>query len=210
MDKKLLLSFGFSALLLMFCMNAGAVTHNVTASGTSFSPSTNFSVNVGDTVQWTWISGTHTTTSLTIPGGAATWDSPLSSSNTVFKYKVTVAGNYSFKCTPHFGFGMVGSFTASTVTGIEDMQETNLTTLYPNPFNNELFFDAGDEKPAYTEIAISDILGKQIRNISIENISVASGKNRIDVADLPKGIYFVTLKGSGVKAKTIRLVKEGA
>lgn len=209
MDKKLLFRAGFSALLSILFMNAYATIHVVSVSNFQFSPNT-LNVNVDDTVRFTWVSGTHTTTSVSIPNGAATWDSPMTSGVNQFDYKVTVAGNYGYKCTPHQGMGMVGGFVASVSTGIHDLNTDEITTLYPNPFSGELFIEQGNEQPEYTQVSISDILGKQIKSISIESLSVVSiGKRRIDVAELPKGIYFVTLKGNGAKSKTIRLVKEG-
>ncbi len=210
MDKKLLFRSGFSALLVILFLNAGAAIHIIQVSSNQFNPNST-SVNVGDTVRFTWVSGNHTTTSVSIPNGAATWDSPMTSSVSQFDYKVTIAGTYGYKCTPHAGGGMVGTFSASGTTGIDFGGAINLTSLYPNPFSNELFIEQGNEQPEYTQISISDILGKQIKSISIESLSVVSiGKRRIDVGELPKGIYFVTLKGNGVKAKTVRLVKEGA
>jgi plastocyanin len=208
MDKKLFFRAGFSALLSILFMHAYATIHVVSVSNFQFSPNA-LNVNVDDTVRFTWVSGTHTTTSVSIPNGAATWDSPMTSGTNQFDYKVTVAGNYGYKCTPHQGMGMVGGFVASTVTGVNE-NELNLTSLFPNPFVNELFIEQGNEQPEYSQVAISDILGKQLKSISIESLSVVSiGKRRIDVAELPKGIYFVTLKGNGAKSKTIRLVKEG-
>lgn len=207
MNKKLLFSAGLSIALAVVSFNVSAAIHVVQVSNFQFSPNT-LNVNVDDTVRFTWISGTHTTTSASVPNGAATWNSSISSSVTQFDYKVTVAGNYGYFCSPHQGMGMVGGFVASTVTSMNE-SELNLTSLFPNPFVNELFIEQGNEEPPYTQVIISDILGKQIRTIEIENISIASGKRRIDVAELPKGIYFVTLKGTGAKSKTIRLVKEG-
>jgi len=165
---------------------------------------------VGDTVRWTWVSGSHTTTSATVPNGAATWDSQINSSNNQFDYKVTVAGTYGYVCTPHAGSGMVGTFNASSVTGIQNINEADISTsIYPNPFNNELFIDLGNENPEYTQIIISDILGKQVRKTDIKDLPVVSGRRNVDVAELQKGIYFATLKGNGTKTKTVRLVKEG-
>ncbi len=208
MNKKLLFRAGFSALLSILFINAYATIHVVSVSNFQFSPNT-LNVNVGDTIRWTWVNGTHTTTSGIVPNGAASWNSPISSSSTSFDYKVTVAGNYSYLCVPHEGMNMIATFTASGTTGIAGNGATP-TSLYPNPFVNELFIEQGNEQPEYTQISISDILGKQIKSINIESLSVVSiGKRRIDVAELPKGIYFVTLKGNGAKSKTIRLVKEG-
>ncbi len=209
MNKKLLFNVGFSALLSILFLNAYATIHVVQVSNFQFNPNA-LNVNVEDTIRWTWVNGTHTTTSGIVPNGAASWNSPISSSSTTFDYKVTVAGSYSYLCVPHEGMNMIATFTASGTIGISNSGQINPTSLFPNPFVNELFIEQGNEQPEYTQISISDILGKQIKSITIESLSVVSiGKRRIDVAELPKGIYFVTLKGNGAKSKTIRLVKEG-
>ena len=93
---------------------ASATKHVINVQNYSFSPSSITDVIVGDTMRWVWVSGTHTTTSTTIPASAATWDHPITSTNTSFEYKVTVAGTYNYKCTPHASMGMVGSFIASS------------------------------------------------------------------------------------------------
>ena len=83
----------------------------ISVGGTSFSPNS-LNVNVGDTVKFVWSNGSHTTTAVSVPQGAATWNSPLNSSSTSFFYVVTVAGTYNFHCNIHYSMGMVGSFTA--------------------------------------------------------------------------------------------------
>jgi plastocyanin len=105
-----------SALLFMAVafsnIPARAVKHVVLVGNYFFNPSA-VNVSVGDTVRWVWSAGSHTTTSGTIPGGAASWDEPITSSNNVYEYKVTVAGTYNYVCTPHAGMGMTGTFTAT-------------------------------------------------------------------------------------------------
>lgn len=101
-----------TAVLFLFLQHAQATVHTVNASGTSFNPNS-LNVFVGDTIRWAHVSGSHTTTSTTIPAGAATWNSPLNVSNPTFEYHVTVAGVYNYKCIPHESFGMIGSFTAT-------------------------------------------------------------------------------------------------
>ena len=97
-----------------------------------FNPSS-LNVNVGDTVKWVWSSGSHTTTSSSIPGGAAAWDQLITSSNTTFSYKVTVAGTYNYVCTPHAAMGMIASFTASDAG----------STLSVTPGNRDVTASAG-------------------------------------------------------------------
>lgn len=104
------------ALWLMCCLNSFSTTVNVSISGLSFSPST-VNVSIGDTVKWTWLNGNHTTTcdgsSFTSrPLGAASWNAPMNSGNPSFKYVVSVAGTYNYKCTFHAP-SMVGVINAT-------------------------------------------------------------------------------------------------
>jgi plastocyanin len=105
-------AFFFSCMFL-FAFNSYAAVHVILANdGTlTFEPGS-LNVMVGDTIVWEWTSGFHTTTSLTIPGGAASWDAPLTSADPNFVYVVGVAGTYNYKCTPHESMGMTGSFIA--------------------------------------------------------------------------------------------------
>jgi len=112
--KKFTLSF----FVLIFMAIAGihtttfATTHTVQVGNYYFNPSS-LNVEVGDIVKWVWVQGNHTTTSSTIPAGAASWDKIINSSNQTYSYTVTVAGNYNYVCTPHVGMGMTGTFTAT-------------------------------------------------------------------------------------------------
>ncbi len=115
MKKSILLSLvAILSLAIYPTSHALATKHVITVQNFSFNPSSITDVVVGDTMRWVWVSGTHTTTSTTIPATASTWDSPITSSNTSYEYKVTVAGTYNYKCTFHAASGMIGSFVAST------------------------------------------------------------------------------------------------
>ncbi len=115
---KLNTTFFLASIVLLFIFKSTfSTTINVTASNFQFTPST-ISAVVGDTVHWTWLNGSHTTTcdgspSTSRPAGAAPWNSPINSGMPVFNYVVTVAGTYNYKCSFHAGFGMVGVINAS-------------------------------------------------------------------------------------------------
>ncbi|HUM48487.1 MAG TPA: hypothetical protein PLD84_16260, partial [Chitinophagales bacterium] len=106
------LSYILAAAILSFgWVNSFATKHTINVQNFFFSPSS-LTINLGDTIVWQWISGIHTTTSLTIPAGATAWDSPIKSSVTKFTYVPAVLGTYNYKCTPHFVTkNMVGNFT---------------------------------------------------------------------------------------------------
>jgi plastocyanin len=92
------------------CSNAGATEWTVQVQNYTFAnnPGT---VTVGDTITWVWVEGSHTTTSTSVPAGAASWNSAISANVTTFSYVVTEAGTYNYQCTPHSGF-MFASFVA--------------------------------------------------------------------------------------------------
>jgi plastocyanin len=131
--KKITLSTIAIFLLLAISpvSSAFATKHIINVQNYSFSPSSITNVIVGDTMRWVWVSGSHTTTSTTIPGSAATWDEPINSGNTSYEYKVTVAGSYNYKCTPHASMGMVGSFVATAQTATLSVQPSNRNVSDP-------------------------------------------------------------------------------
>jgi plastocyanin len=92
-----------------------ATIHIIEVQNFEFTPDELFGVMVGDTVRWVWVNGFHTTTSKTIPGGAASWDSPISSSFPSFDYIVEVPGTYEYACTPHSP-NMAGTFHVTQVS----------------------------------------------------------------------------------------------
>jgi plastocyanin len=142
-SKKMSGMFSFVlALLSAVLINSVtfATTHVVSVSSFMFSPNT-LSVSVGDTVKWQWVDGTHTTTSLTIPAGASSWDSPMTNANQTFSYRVAIAGTYNYQCTPHAGI-MTGSFTASSSSG---------SILLTENFN----YPAGDSLGAHGWVSFS-------------------------------------------------------
>jgi len=63
-------------------------------------------VNVGDTVEWQWAMGFHSTTGRQ---GPETWDSGAVASPHVFSHTFTHAGTYPYVCTVHAAFGMTGT-----------------------------------------------------------------------------------------------------
>ena len=99
-----------ATICMLFTLSGYSFTQIVSVNNFSFSP-VSFTINLGDTIKWVWVGGTHTTTSLTIPTGAAAWDHPINSSSTSFTYVPTKNGTYDYKCSIHFAMGMQGSFT---------------------------------------------------------------------------------------------------
>ena len=147
-------------LLLLSCffyLTAHATVWNVTVQNFQFSPAT-LNVAVGDVIHWTWGSGFHTTTSLSVPAGAALWDAGLTTSGDFFDYTVTTIGAYSYQCDIHPA-SMQGSFIATSVTpvtlsafnisdknGKAELAWTTSTELNANYFSVRKSMDGTDFK----------------------------------------------------------------
>ena len=80
-------------------VNVGGVGLNFTDQVSGNSTST---INVGDTVRWVWVGGTHSSTSGPCPPctGDGTWTSGIKSSGT-FEHTFTTAGSFPYFCIPH-------------------------------------------------------------------------------------------------------------
>lgn len=206
MKKTKTLLIIVSALILSGAQPTLATVHNVDVEDFEFDPAS-FIANVGDTVNWIWDEGFHTTTSFIIPSGAATWDQPISSGTPFYSYVITVAGSYDYICSPHASMGMTGHFTVLGTTGIEEamVPSLNLTKSYVS--NGKLHFEftaPGNEVP---EMALYDLAGRSVLNekLSLQGNSVQT--HSVDVGALPKGLYLFYLQ-TGDSRLTRRIVIE--
>lgn len=100
-------------LLFAFIVSSAANKFTVSVANFQFTPS-NLNVSVGDTIEWVWQNGTHTTTSTSVPSGASNWDAPMSTTSRSFKYIISTAGVYNYWCTIHAP-AMAGTINASSV-----------------------------------------------------------------------------------------------
>jgi plastocyanin len=129
-----------SAAILGAAPALAQTTHTVTLQGTSFTPA-DVVIDVGDTVQWDWVSGMHNVVSGVNPNPDGHFRSgdvagpPMSFSVTfdqAFLDAHPMSGNlYPYYCEPHGGAGMLGSVTvreSASATFRNDAGGTNLAT----------------------------------------------------------------------------------
>src|SRR5690242_1415595 len=111
-----------------------ATIHTVLVADFNFIPA---SVNAacGDTIAWVWSSGTHTTTSTSVPSCATAWDAPITSSISTFSIVIPCEGTYNYHCTVHPQ--MTANIIATCATGIKE-QTAPVTLLSPNPFTESV------------------------------------------------------------------------
>lgn len=92
----------------------------------------------------------------------------------------------------------ISAYDSSNLSTNEVYDNKKRIQIYPNPFSKELSIaDISEVKG----ISVTDTSGKEVKNI---------GKlsNPIDLSDLVKGIYFITLKMNNGTLKTTKIIKK--
>lgn len=192
--KKIYLSI---SLLLIVCLTKAAV-FNVAVGDFYFNPS-NVNAMAGDTIHWFWESGTHSTTADAIPGCSTAWTHDVTASSTTFDYVLPMSctGIYNYHCRFHPTM-MTGTITVSAV-GVGEIYGLN-SLIFPNPFSEKITVTGKEVNRA----VLYDVLGNAVKT------SVAEpGQSTItmDVADLPRGIYFIRLFKEGAIVATKKMNK---
>ncbi|MFC2101675.1 T9SS type A sorting domain-containing protein [Bacteroidota bacterium] len=196
----------FSAFMLLaitfFASESVAVKHTVLVGNFYFNPSNISDVQVGDTIRWQWVEGSHTTTSTSVPAGAATWDAPMNSGNQIFEYKVTIAGMYNYKCTPHSAI-QTGSFTAVGAT----------PTLTVTPSNQSVSADAGSTTFSIT----SNLAWTSNSDKSWCTVTPASGNGNgtitVTYTENPSAdmrVAEITVTGDGILMEKVTVTQDGS
>jgi plastocyanin len=213
--NKTLQNVIFSLLaILLIAGNVFSTTVTVTVGAggvNSYSPSTGFTLNPGDTIAFVWSSGFHTTTSSN--GG---WSTPApftqsSSSPGTVKVKVTsTPGTYNYYCQVHNNTvsptGMYGTFTVSGATAINNSTSTYDLTAAPNPFNDQLSLNINVGEKSLTQLKIYDLIGKEVTSINLDGKSGSHTYN-VDASNLRPGIYFCTVYSEKGIVETMKLFK---
>ena len=140
---------------LLTWSNSFSTVHIFDVNASDFSPFS-LAATVGDTIRWVWTGGTHNTTSGSIPSGAASWSSPISSAVTHFDYIPTVDGVYLFACTIH---SFYGQFSVAPANGISTpIPQINFLVSSKDNSNFTLsYYLLGNSK---VELSLTDITGK--------------------------------------------------
>lgn len=189
----------YAVLIACFAgLTVNATTHTITVADFSFSPAA-VTATVGDTIMWVWASGSHTTSSTSVPSGAATWNAPITSSSTSYTYKVTMAGAYAYNCQVH-PTQMTGTITVTSSTGIT-VPTIATVNAYPNPFRDKITIIHDSAADA---IFIYNITGEKIASFMLDAVGT---RTDLELAHLPAGVYFFSITKEGVIQETRRIVR---
>ena len=192
MKKTLLLFFT----LFSFALSA-QTTHNLGWANDGSSDSQQITIEVGDTIIWTWGSGTH---NLRATSGTESFDSGyFTGAGNTFTYTFNQVGSTDYVCDPHAG-NMNGTVTVTSTAGISENKLLSFD-MYPNPVSDMLTVQLpiGTEK---AEVSIFDYTG---RLVSLKTIS--SNDATIDIQSISKGIYMIRL-ATNTKIGVQRFIKK--
>ena len=195
MKKTLLLFFT----IISFTLSA-QITHNLNWANDGSSDSQQITIEQGDTIIWTWGSGTH---NLRATSGTESFDEDIESDfsnvvGNVFSYTFNTVGSTDFECSPHPN-NMYGTITVSATAGISENKLLSFE-MYPNPVSDVLNIQlpTGTEK---AEVGVFDYTGRLVTSKII-----SSNDTSIDVQKLSNGIYLIRVS-SDAKIGAQRFIK---
>lgn len=87
--------------------------------------------------------------------------------------------------------------------GIKENSNKISFTLFPNPVSDKITISANTDLSKDLQVSIADVTGKLVKSEMID----ADLKNYINVSDLEKGIYFLTINADGVNSRK-KFIKE--
>ncbi|HLT33335.1 MAG TPA: T9SS type A sorting domain-containing protein [Aquaticitalea sp.] len=182
-------------------LNASAQTTHDLNWAMGMGTNVDLTIESGDTVIWTWTSPNHTVEN--VPGSSVeTFNSGfLAPVGSTFSYTFTVVGENDYFCGFHGAAMMSGTITVEENLGIGE-ESTFSFKIHENPADNNLTI----ELPQHIhsgKLSISDMLGKQIKNMDFNQDEIL----QVKISDLNQGLYFVTIESEGHKS-TKRFVKK--
>jgi plastocyanin len=186
---KLLFTTVCAALTLL----AQAETWNVEVgggglNGTPYYAPQNLTINQGDEVVWTWVSGQH---NVTQTSGPVFFASGTFSAPNTFAFIFETPGTYEYECT-------VGNHAATQFGTIVVNPANNIAraearvvdfTLFPNPASEVTTIEI--EGQGLAVVSILDLTGK----LAVRAMTIPAGAQPLDISMLSPGVYFVEVKG---------------
>lgn len=162
-----------------------AVTFDWTAATTG-DPATSFDVYLGDSALTLGLLGNTADETVNITGMTL---------STQYFWRIDAVNCFGTG-TP----GTVWSFTTEATFSVDDNDELNLFTVYPNPVKDIVRIETG---LSIDNINIINYLGQNV--LTIDNNSIIN--NEVDLSSITNGLYFMKIS-SGDKSQTIKIIKE--
>lgn len=143
----------------------------------------------------------------------ASYDAPLQTLSLTNQALVVVASGFLNPSAnsngPAFGLyaalptgGPLVMLPVSSTTGVDELNENNDITIYPNPANNVINIEGSDL--SQISILITDIMGRVVDQSNITQISNTS----LDISNIPAGIYQLTVLKVNGEISNAKFIKQ--
>ncbi|MGE5411970.1 MAG: T9SS type A sorting domain-containing protein [Clostridiales bacterium] len=204
----------FICVIAFLSGNYAQTNFTVQVANFSFTPK-DITISAGDTVTFMWVSGSHTTTSDST-SGPDSWNSPMNSTNPIFKVVILYPGLHRFYCIPHGGpggVGMSGTITANQKAPTEVKESNtvltyNLEQNYPNPFNPTTTINYSIPENNIVVLKVFNVLGEEVKTLVNEVKSRGSYSVSFSASELTSGIYYYQIRaGNYISVKKMTLLK---
>jgi plastocyanin len=165
-------------------------------------------INVGESVQFNWVAGTHTTTSGK-PGdldAGSRWNLPLDLTHQVQVVRFDTSGVYPFFCNFHTFFNMTGVVVVKSLAGVGPGARVGagfVSSPAPNPSRGEVAVRFAVTQPGRARVTAFDAGGRAIATVFDRDVAPgtysAAWTGRSGAGErLAPGAYFLRLAAPGV------------
>ena len=162
-------------------------THDLIWERNFTSPQSDLTIEIGDTVRWTWTDDLpHTVENNT--GSTESFNSSIITGlGQTYSFTFTVIGSNPYFCGIHGADSMSGTITVVNQLSVNEFSASTLT-MFPNPVSTELQIQVPKN---YNEgmISIFNVSGKQLLSQFVNEVV---GTLTIDVSQFNSGMYFIT------------------
>lgn len=176
------------AIVLTIGMQA-QTTHDLIWERNFTSPEADLTIDVGDTVRWTWTDDVpHTVQNQN--GSTETFNSGVITGNGMtYSYTFTVEGTNPYFCGVHGAGSMSGVITVQQGLSVDEFNTASVR-LTPNPVNTNLTIGLPN---GFTngQLKIIDLTGKMVFNRTLAN---SNQELDIDVSGIGSGMYLIRLE----------------
>lgn len=176
-------------------------THNLDWELGANGPEMDLTIDIGDTVIWTWTDAVPHTVQNVVGSSVETFNSgTLTGVGQTYSKTFTVEGDNDYFCGIHGAANMSGTITVVENLSVDE-NKLKLFDITSNPAKTHLIINL----PASVnsgELVIHDVLGKKVISQTIQQ----SQQLKIDVSNFNQGLYLVSLTSED-KKQTQRFLK---
>ncbi len=96
--------------------------------------------------------------------------------------------------------------TVEVLTDVREYKSSDNLSIYPNPVSSSVMLRFTIYEEGFTTLELFDITGENVKSVKNEIKTPGNYEMEVDFSNLPKGVYFITLK-SNKEIQSTKLIK---